>query len=78
MTHLGQAPVTVVRARENYTPAVSLIERIRSFWKPAAAPDHPLDARERDEDRTATAYDERSRVTEEFVGDDFDPDEGER
>jgi len=54
---------------------VSLFERIRQFWRPGPGDDHPLTERERDEDRTATAYDERARTAEEFVGDDFDPDE---
>jgi hypothetical protein len=54
---------------------VSLLERIRRFWKPRAGDDHPLTEQERDEDRSATAYDERARVVEEFVSRDFDPDD---
>lgn len=54
---------------------MNLLERLRSFWKPARAPDHPIGAEERREDRPATAYDERARTAEEFVGADLDPDE---
>jgi hypothetical protein len=54
---------------------VSLLERIRRFWKAPAGDDHPLTEQERDEDRSATAYDERARVAEEFVSRDFDPDD---
>lgn len=54
---------------------MNLLERIRSFWKPGAGPDHPLTAQERHEDGPATAYDERARDTERFVGADLDPDE---
>jgi hypothetical protein len=53
---------------------VNLVERIRRFWSPAPDPDHPLSAHERDEDRPARAYDEVSRLAEEFAGDDLDPD----
>jgi hypothetical protein len=49
---------------------VNLLERIRGFWKPRPAGDHPLTERERDEDRPRTAYDERARTAEEFIGDD--------
>jgi hypothetical protein len=54
---------------------VKLFERIRRFWLPGPGPDHPLSEEERDEDRPARAYDERARAAEEFVGDDFDPDQ---
>ena len=55
---------------------MSLLERIRRFWKPRARDDHPLTEQERDEDRSsATAYDERARAAEEFVSRDFDPDD---
>jgi hypothetical protein len=57
---------------------VSLLERIRRFWKPRAPDDHPLTEQERDEDRSATAYDERTRTAKEFVSRDFDPDDPER
>jgi hypothetical protein len=53
---------------------VNLFERIRRFWRPGEGEDHPLTEQERDEDRPATAYDERARTAAEFVGDDFDPD----
>jgi hypothetical protein len=52
-----------------------LLERIRRFWKPRPGDDHPLTEQERDEDRSATAYDERARAVEEFVSPDFDPDD---
>jgi hypothetical protein len=52
-----------------------LLERIRRFWKPRPDDDHPLTEQERDEDRSATAYDERARVVDEFVSPDFDPDD---
>ena len=54
---------------------MNLLERIRSFWKPTPAVDHPLTEQERDEQRPPTAYDERARAEEEFIGDDLDPDE---
>jgi hypothetical protein len=54
---------------------MNLLERIRSFWKPWSADDHPLIKQERDEDRERFANDERARAAEEFIGDDFDPDE---
>jgi hypothetical protein len=53
---------------------VSLFERIRRFWLPGPGDNHPLSDQERDEHRPATAYDERARVLEEFLADDFDPD----
>ncbi|MDP9337097.1 MAG: hypothetical protein M3Q30_27805 [Actinomycetota bacterium] len=54
---------------------MNLLERIRSFWKPRPAEDHPLTEQERDEGPPPTAFDARARTGEEFVGDDFDPDE---
>jgi hypothetical protein len=56
---------------------MNLLERLRSFWKIRSAGDHPLTEQERDESSPATAYDERARGAEEFVGGDFDPDERE-
>jgi hypothetical protein len=57
---------------------VSFLERLRRFWSSPPAPDHPLDARERDEDRWISADDERARVYESLAGDEFDPDESSR
>jgi hypothetical protein len=54
---------------------LTLLERIRRFWKPAPEIDHPLDERERVEDRPASAYDELAQSADDFVGDDFDPDD---
>jgi hypothetical protein len=54
---------------------MNLLERIRRFWKPRRADDHPLTEHDRDEERPRSGYDERARVAEDFVGDDFDPDE---
>ena len=54
---------------------MNLLERIRSFWKPRPADDHPLTEQERDADRPHSAYDERARTAEEFVGDDLDSNE---
>jgi hypothetical protein len=54
---------------------ISLIDRVRRFWKRGPDQDHPLSAREREEDRPATALDARARVEQNFVGGDFDPDE---
>ena len=51
------------------------LERIRRFWNRPPAEDHPLSEQERDEDRPATANDERARALQEFVSDDFDPDD---
>jgi len=57
---------------------MKLLERIRRFWRPQPAVDHPLSEEEREardeRDRTDLAYDERSRTFEGLVGDDFDPD----
>jgi hypothetical protein len=55
-----------------------LRERIRRFWKPGAGDERPLTEQEREEDRSAIAYDERARTVEEFVSRDFDPDDPER
>jgi hypothetical protein len=52
-----------------------LLERFKSFWKPAPGEDHPLTEEERDEDRPASVYDERARGADRFTGGDFDPDE---
>jgi len=54
---------------------VNLVERIRRFWSAGPGDDHPLTEQERAEDQPERAYDERARVAEEFVGNDFDPDE---
>ncbi len=54
---------------------MKLLQRFREFWRGAPAPDHPLTAKERDEDQPASAYDERARTAEEFAGPDVDPDE---
>ena len=51
------------------------LDRMRRFWNPPSAQDHPLSDQERDEDRPATGNDERARALDEFVGDDFDPDD---
>jgi hypothetical protein len=54
---------------------VTVLERIRRFWKPAPEYDHPLTAQERNEDRPASAYDEVAHAAQNFLGRDFDPDE---
>jgi hypothetical protein len=54
---------------------VSFRERIRRLWRADPPPDHPLDARERDEDRPVSGQDERARVFESLAGDVFDPDD---
>jgi hypothetical protein len=51
------------------------LDRVRRFWNSPPAEDHPLSEQERDEDRPATGSDERARALQEFVGDDFDPDD---
>ena len=38
-------------------------------------PDHPLTEEEREEPRPSTAFDARARAEQEWVGNDFDPDE---
>jgi hypothetical protein len=53
---------------------VSFLDRIRRFWSSTPPPDHPLNAQERDEDRWASADDEKSRVLESLGAEDFDPD----
>jgi hypothetical protein len=55
--------------------SVTVLERIRRFWKPAPEYDHPLTAQERNEDRPASAYDEVAHAAQNFLGRDFDPDE---
>jgi hypothetical protein len=54
---------------------MDLLDRIRSFWRRRPPDDHPLTERERHEDRTSSAYDERDRTADEFVHPDLDPDE---
>jgi hypothetical protein len=54
---------------------VRLLDRIRRFWSSQPEFDHPLTEQERDRQPPATAYEERARLEQEFVGDDFDPDE---
>jgi hypothetical protein len=54
---------------------MNVLEKFRRFWKRAPAADRPLTERERDEDHPASAYDERARTAQEFVGADLDPDE---
>jgi hypothetical protein len=54
---------------------MSLFDRIRRFWSSTPVDDHPLTEQERDEDHPEQAYDEAARAVEEFVGDDFDPDD---
>ena len=57
------------------TTGPQLLERIRRFWNGGPGEDHPLTAEERAEDRPFTAFDERARLEQQFVGGDFDPDE---
>lgn len=54
---------------------MSLLERIRRIWSSAPPPDHPLSAQERDEERWASADDEKARALEGLAGGDFDPDD---
>jgi hypothetical protein len=53
---------------------MNLLERLRRFWLGGTGPDHALTAEEREQDRPATAEDERARIEEQVVGGDFDPD----
>ena len=53
---------------------MSLLERIRRFWRSAPPLDHPLKAQERDEERPLSAADEKARVLTSLGGGDFDPD----
>jgi hypothetical protein len=57
---------------------VNLARWIRRLWSPERGLDHPLSATERDEDQPQTSFDERARVIDDYVGDDFDPDESAR
>src|SRR5262249_43708705 len=50
-------------------------ERIRTFWRRAPEPDHPLTEAERDAEHPDSAYDGLAREVDAFVGDDLDPDE---
>ena len=52
---------------------MSLLDRIRHFWRPAK-PDHPLDEEERQQE-PQTGFDVRGELEREFVDEDFDPDE---
>ena len=54
---------------------VSLLDRIRRLWGSGPTPDHPLTEEERDLEPPATAYDARARVVDDYIGDDFDPDD---
>jgi len=53
---------------------VSLLARIRRFWRSTPPLDHPLSAHERDEERPSSAADERARVLASLAGGGFDPD----
>ena len=57
---------------------MTLLERIRRFWGPVPVPDHPLEERERNEERWSSGNDERARVLESVAGGDFDPDDDRR
>ena len=52
---------------------MSLLDRIRRFWKPSK-PDHPLSQQERHEE-PQSAFDVRGELEREYVGEDLDPDE---
>jgi hypothetical protein len=54
---------------------VSLLDRIRRFRSSAPPPNHPLSEHERDEDRWASADDEKARALESLAAADFDPDD---
>jgi hypothetical protein len=54
---------------------MNLLERIRRFWKSPSGPDHALTEEERDAQHPLNVYDEWSREVDDYVGDDFDPDE---
>jgi hypothetical protein len=54
---------------------VSFLDRFRRFSSSAPRPDHPLSAQERDEERWASADDEKARVLGSLAGCDFDPDD---
>lgn len=56
---------------------MKLSERIRRFFGPAAAPEHPLTEEERDEERYPSTFDVRASALEHSVGDSFDEDEHE-
>jgi hypothetical protein len=60
-------------ARRN--DGLSFLERIRRLWASQPDPDHPLTKEEREETPPATLKDEWAHLEQEFVGDDFDPDE---
>jgi hypothetical protein len=54
---------------------MSLLDRIRGWFRPRSDPDHPLTEEERDEGRTVTTADESASLIDEFTGPAFDPDE---
>jgi hypothetical protein len=55
---------------------VNLRERLhRLFSERKPEPDHPLSEAERHGGPEPTTFDERAQLEQEFVGDDFDPDE---
>jgi hypothetical protein len=54
---------------------VSLLERIRHFWRPPK-PDHPLSEQERERlEQPQSGFDVRGELEREYVGEDLDPDD---
>ncbi len=55
---------------------MSLLDRLRRLWR-TPGPDHPLSEAEREEraDVPETAFEARSRVEQDYVGEDVDPEE---
>jgi hypothetical protein len=62
-----------IAGRRRSISSMSLLDRIRRFWKPDK-PDHPLDEQERHE-LPQTGFDVRGELEREYVGEDLDPDE---
>ena len=57
---------------------MSVVDRIRGWFRGRPDPDHPLSDEEREEDRIVTTSDESAGLIDEFTGPPFDPDEGDR
>src|SRR5262249_24004193 len=71
----GELRDTPERRTTDHSTHVSIWDRIRSFWAKAPEPDHALTESERDAQHPDSAYYGLARAADDFVGDDFDPDD---
>ena len=57
---------------------MSLLDRIRDFWRSPPDPDHPLSEEERRDVLPSTVPEEAASLEQGFIGLEFDPDEKHR